>query len=212
MVVQSEPGERPVYIIDDDRDVRVALGLELRSLDIRSRPFASAGDFLEELPHLTPGCLLLDIRMPGKNGIELLAELAHRDIRWPVVMMTGHGEVMTAVQAMKLGALEFLEKPFAPEEMIAALDKGFQALDTLIGRTGVRAEARSRLATLTGREREVLEKVVTGLSNKEIGLEMGLSHRTVEMHRARLMRKLGTSRMVELLALAADAGLGTGRP
>lgn len=204
--MESEPGERQVYIIDDDRDVRVALGLELRSLGIRSRPFASAGDFLEELPHLSPGCLLLDIRMPGKNGIELLAELAHRDTRWPVVMMTGHGEVMTAVQAMKLGALEFLEKPFSPDEMMAALEKGFAALDALIGRSSARAQAKTRLATLTRREREVLEKVVAGLSNKEIGLALGLSHRTVEMHRARLMRKLDASNLVELLALTADAG------
>jgi two-component system response regulator FixJ len=197
----------PVYIIDDEQEVRVALNLELRAAGIPARPFGSAADFLEEVPHLAPGCLLLDIRMPGKNGIELLAELAHRDVRWPTVMMTGHAEVVTAVQAMKLGAIEFLEKPFGAEALHSALDRGFAALDSAARRNGTRSHSLAALETLTPRELEVLRLVAEGATSKVIAARLGLSHRTVEMHRANMMRKMGAATLIDLVRMAGEAGI-----
>lgn len=199
---------RLVYVIDDEQDVRVALSIELRAGGYDSRPFASAGDFLDALPELSPGCLLLDVRMPARSGLELLADLVGRGITWPAIMMTGHAEVVTAVEAMKFGAVEFLEKPFSEESLEAALERGFAVLDENVGRASARQEARARWEALTPREREIFGGVVTGLSNKELAARLSLSTRTVEMHRANLMKKLGVSSLYEMLSLAADAGVG----
>jgi two-component system response regulator FixJ len=207
----TEAAPPSVYIIDDEKDVRVALSLELRASGFAARPFASAADFLDEVAHLAPGCLLLDVRMPGQGGIDLLDELARREIRWPAVMMTAHGEVATAVQAMKLGAVEFLEKPFGPEALQAALDRGFQTLSASARQSGIRQQARDTYQSLTPREQEVFRLVVQGNASKTVALQLDLSHRTVEMHRANMMRKLGAATLVDLVRLAVELGMPTER-
>jgi len=200
--------KRQVYVIDDEQDVRVALSIELRAGGYQSRPFASADDFLDALPELQPGCVMIDVRMPVKNGLELLAELAERGIGWPAIMMTGHAEVVTAVEAMKFGAVEFLEKPFSEPTLEAALGRAFKVLDDTAGRASARQEAQARLDALTPREREIFSGIVAGLANKELAARLELSTRTVEMHRANLMKKLGVSSLYEMLSIAAEAGAG----
>jgi len=205
--VETSPERRIAYIVDDESEIRVALSLELRAAGIDSRPFASGQDFLDEVAHLRPGCLLLDVRMPGKNGIELLADLAVLNIRWPAVMMTGHAEVITAVEAMKLGAVEFLEKPFAEEALLAALERGFSVLEAQLGKSQARRTARAKWEKLTPREKEVFGGIAGGKSNRAIASQLDLSLRTVEMHRANLMKKLGVTNLADILSLAAEVGV-----
>jgi two-component system response regulator FixJ len=201
----SEPAAatgRLAYVIDDDRDMRVSLRMLLQEGGVEARPFLSARDFLDALAELRPGPILLDVRMPGMDGIALLEALIEREVRWPVVMMTGHAEVPLAVKAMKLGAMDFLEKPFPYEELASLMGRAFEMLDAQAPELGAQ-EARERLDRLTVRERQILDAVIKGLSNKEIAAALDLSHRTVEMHRSRMMRRLGTRRLSDLIALAA---------
>jgi two-component system response regulator FixJ len=203
----EEPVRR-AYVVDDDKEIRIALNLELRAAGIECRPFASAGDFLAEVEHLHPGCILLDVRMPQTSGVELLAELALREIRWPAIMLTGHAEVMTAVEAMKRGAIEFLEKPFSEVALMGALDSGFEKLSAALRRSGARRSAMDAVARLSPRESEMLGFVAEGLSSREIAASLQLSQRTVEMHRGNMMRKLGVSSMLDAVRIAEAAGLG----
>ena len=196
-----------VYVIDDDRDVRRSLSFLLGAAEIRSHPFGSGSDFLEALPDLEPGCVLLDLRMPQIDGFAVMAELAARNVDWPVIVMTGHGEVPLAVRAMKLGAVDFIEKPFSEQALLACFDPAFGLLRDR-QRTGVRRrEAHKRAALLTAREREVLQSLLAGQSNKEIAQALGISLRTVEMHRGNMMDRLGASSLAEALTLAMEAGL-----
>lgn len=197
---------RIAYVIDDDRGVRVAITLLLRSIGAECRAFAGADDFLSELPHLAAGCTIIDVRMPDKDGVALLAELTENGCVWPAIVMTGHAEVPTAVKAVKLGAIEFLEKPFRDEELLAALGRGWTALMAAAEMGGRTHDARQRLTGLTTRERCVLDGVIGGLSNKEMAIALGLSHRTVEMHRSSLMRRTRTRKVADLISLAAAAG------
>lgn len=201
---------RKAYIIDDNRDVRVSLSCELRADGIDCRAFSSAGDFLEEVDHLAPGCILLDVRMPEKNGVELLGDLAVRDIRWPAIMVTGHAEVATAVEAMKLGAIEFLEKPFTGTALMRALENGYRRLAENSQRSGTRRKAVEAVARLSPRERQMLLLVSQGLSTREIAADLSLSQRTVEMHRGNMMRKLGAATVIEAVRIAEAAGLAAG--
>jgi two-component system response regulator FixJ len=193
------PAQRLAYIVDDDRDMRMSLRMLLQEDAIEARPFLSAADFLDALDELKPGPVLLDVRMPVMDGIALLEALAERGVRWPVIMMTGHAEVPLAVRAMKLGAIDFLEKPFPYEEVSALMARAFELLDAQ-ARSG--GDMREKLERLTARERQILDAVARGLSNKEIATELDLSHRTVEMHRARMMRRLGARRISEVIAMA----------
>lgn len=204
-VPASVPG-RYVYVIDDDRAVRIALSLQLGSMEFETRPFSCAEDFLSELDHFEPGCVLLDVRMPGKDGVTVLGEMVARCRAWPTIIMTGHAEVRVAVRAMKLGAIEFLEKPFRDDDLVAALTRGFAALENLRAVSDREREARRRLTGLTGRERLVFDAILDGLSNKEMAAAFQLSPRTVEMHRANLMRRTGTRKVAELHSLAVAAG------
>jgi len=197
---------RIAYVIDDDRGVRVAITLLLRSIGAECRAFASADDFLSALVHLAPGCAIIDVRMPDKDGVALLGELAERGCDWPAIVMTGHAEVRTAVKAMKLGAIEFLEKPFGDEELLAALERGWTALAAAAETDGRTHDARRRLTGLTTRERCILDGIIGGLSNKEMAIALGLSHRTVEMHRSSLMRRTRARKVADLISLAATAG------
>lgn len=195
-----------VYVIDDERDVRVSLVMLLRTFGIEARPFVGAGDFLADLPNLKPGCVITDVLMPETSGLALLAELRERGCGWPVVVITGQGDVTTAVAAMKLGAVEFLEKPFQPAALSETIDGAAAQLATIVARDVERDAARRRVTSLTVRQRSVLEGVEQGQSNKQIAMRLGLSTRTVEMHRAAMMRCLGVENTRELLAMLAAAG------
>ena len=151
--------------------------------------------------------MLLDIRMPGMDGFEVMTELTSRDVEWPIVIMTGHGEVTTAVRAMKLGAIDFLEKRFAEDVLLGALEHGFALLGERTEEATRRREAKARIDCLSARELQVLRGLVAGLSNKALALRMGISLRTVEMHRANMMERLQAGGLAEALTLAVQVGL-----
>jgi two-component system response regulator FixJ len=194
-------------VVDDDRNVRLMLSYMLGDASLQSRPFASGTDFISALPDLRPGCILLDVRMPDMDGLAVMAELARLSIDWPVVFMTGHGEVAVAVEAMKLGAIDFLQKPFAEEALLACFERGFALLEQRSAAADRRAQARARIEQLTSREREVLQSLLAGLSNKLIADRLGISLRTVEMHRGNMMDRLGVDNLAEALTLAMESGL-----
>jgi two-component system response regulator FixJ len=186
--------------------MRASLSLLLRSEGIAATAYMAGSDLLDVVDSLPPGCLLLDIRMPGLDGLALLGELANRGIAWPAVIMTGHGDLPTAIRSLRLGAVDFLEKPFSDGDLFAALQKSFRLLDKSAPERAA-VEAHRRVERLSSREREVLSGLIAGKASKQIALDLKLSPRTVEMHRSRLMRRLGTPNLTELLTLAAAAGL-----
>jgi len=196
-----------VYIVDDDRDVRRSLSFMLGASDIRSHPFGSGEDFLEAIPDLQPGCILLDLRMPQMDGFHVMSELARREIDWPVIVMTGHGEVPVAVRAMKQGAIDFIEKPFSEEALLGCFTRAFDLLDQRETSGRKRRAARDRVSNLTARETDVLRGLLAGESNKQLAARLGISLRTVEMHRGNMMDRLQVASLAEALTLALDAGL-----
>lgn len=177
----------------------------LGTAEVNSRPFASGTDFLESLDELEPGCILLDIRMPEIDGFEVMTELARRDVDWPVIVMTGHGEVSVAVRAMKLGAVDFIEKPFDESLLLSSLDRAFGLLRDRGEKAERRRQALERIEALTTREREVLQGLMAGLPNKVLARRLGISLRTVEMHRANMMDRLQAGSLAEALTLAVQA-------
>lgn len=193
-------------MVDDDRDVRRSISFMLGTAEISSYPFASGADFLEGLEGLKPGCILLDIRMPQIDGFQVMDELAARGVDWPVVVMTGHGEVPVAVRAMKLGAVDFIEKPFSEETLLACFGRGFELLAAREEEAARRRDAHARVERLTGREAEVLAHLLSGRSNKAIANALGISLRTVEMHRGNMMDRLAVGSLAEALTLAIEAG------
>jgi two-component system response regulator FixJ len=201
-----------VYVVDDDRDVRRSLSFMLGAAEIRSHPYGSGVDFLDALPDLQPGCVLLDLRMPHMDGFQVMAELAERRVEWPVIVMTGHGEVPTAVRAMKLGAVDFIEKPFSEEALLKCFDQAFGLLEERKIAGNRRRQANDRADLLTAREKEVLSCLLSGLSNKQIGSALGISLRTVEMHRGNMMERLQASSLAEALTIALEAGIKPSAP
>jgi FixJ family two-component response regulator len=200
------PPEPTVFVVDDDSAMRDSLRWLLESVGLTVRTYPTAADFLREYDPSLPGCLVLDIRMPGMSGLDLQAELARRGAGLPTIVVTGHAEVPMAVRAVKAGALDFIEKPFSDQLL---LDRVRQALeldreDREVRRR--RGEARSRFETLTTREREVLELVAAGKANKEIAAALGLSPKTVEVHRAHVMSKMAADSLAELVRAALLAG------
>jgi len=205
---KDEPLKSPyVYVVDDDRDVRRSLSFMLGAAEIRSHPYGSGADFLEALPDLEPGCILLDLRMPHMDGFHVMAELAGRSVDWPVIVMTGHGEIPIAVRAMKLGAVDFIEKPFSEQALLGCFSQAFDVLQERAAAGKRRREASARAAQLTAREREVLASLLAGQSNKQIAKALGISLRTVEMHRGNMMDRLQAASLAEALTLALDAGI-----
>lgn len=198
---------RYVHVVDDDRDVRCSISFMLNAAELQSRPFASGADFLDSLGDLQPGCILLDIRMPEIDGFQVMTELAERGIGWPVVVMTGHGEVSVAVRAMKLGAVDFIEKPFEEDVLMGSLERAFVLLKDRGEKADRRRAAQERIAVLTAREREVLQGLMAGLPNKMLARRLDISLRTVEMHRANMMDRLQVSSLAEALTLAVQAGV-----
>lgn len=196
-----------VHVVDDDRDVRRSISFMLGVADLQSRPFASGADLLDSLDEIQPGAILLDIRMPEMDGFQVMAALAQRGIEWPVVVMTGHGEVSVAVQAMKLGAVDFLEKPFGEEVLLASLQRAFVLLKDRGEKGDRKRAAQARIATLSARENEVLKGLLAGFSNKMLARQLDISLRTVEMHRANMMDRLQVGSLAEALTLAVQAGV-----
>jgi len=201
------PDERLVYVVDDDEAVRLSLSalLEARSYTVRS--FALARDFLAAAPTLRAGCLVADIRMPEMDGLELQRQLTERAFNFPLIVITGHGDVPLAVQSMKEGAIDFIEKPFAAEAILASVEAGLARLAKAGGEDAMSADAAARLAQLSPREREVLQGLLAGLPNKSIAYDLAISPRTVEIHRARVMDKMGAKSLSELVRLSLAAGL-----
>jgi FixJ family two-component response regulator len=200
------PPEPTVFVVDDDRAMRDSLSWLLDSVGLRVRSYATAADFLADHDPAQPGCLVLDVRMPGMSGLDLQAELARRGVELPTIVITGHAEVSMAVRAVKAGAIDFIEKPFSDQLL---LDRVRQALEIDLEAREVRRrreDARRRLATLSGREREVLNLVVAGKANKEIAFELGVSPKTVEVHRAHVMSKMCVDSLAELIRITLLAG------
>lgn len=200
--------KRFVHLVDDDEAIRRSASFMLRSAGFLVKTYASGTEFLGALRDLTDGCVLLDVRMPQIDGLEVQRILTMRGAMLPVVVMTGHGDVGVAVQAMKAGAVDFLEKPFEKAALIAALDEGFARLDRTARDTSRREDAKARLQVLTPREIEVLQELVRGHPNKTIAYDLDISVRTVEVHRANVMTKLGVASLSEALRIAFAAGLG----
>ena len=198
------PIERTVHVVDDDVAVRRSLERLLDSAGLHAISYETSLAFLDAAPNLLPGCLLLDIKMPGMDGLELQAVLRHRDVLIPVIMMTGHADVQSAVRAMKNGAVDFIEKPYSDDVLLGAIEAALARVDRAdLGRET--AEAAKRIATLTPREHEVLLALVMGRPNKIIASDLGISIRTVEVHRARMMDRLGVRQLAEAVRLAVLA-------
>lgn len=208
---ESAP-ERIVYVVDDESEVRRSLGFFLKAADFMPRPFLSGADFLADAADLAPGCVLLDLRMPELDGLTVIERLGTRARRLPVILMTGHGDIGTAVRAMKMGAVDFLEKPFEEPVLVEALERAFAALERDAALDRDRREAERLIEALTPRERDVLLHLSEGKSNKEVAIALDLSVRTVEMHRAAMFDRLGVRTLPEALRLAFRAGVDLGQP
>ena len=190
-----------VYIVDDDQAIRHAMGLLLKSVGLQHQVFASADEFLETHTGNNDGCLVLDIRMPGLSGLELQQKLTEMDSSLPIIFISGHGDIPMAVDAMQKGAFDFIQKPFRDQEL---LDRISEALSTARKREVERehkSDVQDRIATLTKREHEVLDLVVTGKPNKIVAHELGVSQRTIEIHRARVMEKMRAKSLAELVRM-----------
>ena len=202
-------GERRwVYLVDDDEAIRRSASFMLRTTGFSVKTFSSGVEFLDELKGLEPGCIVLDVRMPEISGLEVQAALRERGITFPVIVMTGHGDVSVAVQAMKAGAADFFEKPFERAVFVSAIEETFSLMEDDGCRQSRLNEAQSRLRILTPRELDVLQGLVRGHPNKTIAYDLGISPRTVEIYRANLMEKLQVSSLAETLRIAFAAGLG----
>ena len=205
------PAEAMVHVIDDDDAARESLAFLLRTASIPARAYASAEQFLDALP-VEAGCVVTDIRMPGMTGIELMSRLKQLGVNMPVIVMTGHGDVPLAVEAMKSGASDFLEKPFDDETMLTAVNAALSRHRHEDAREAEKREIAERLATLSNREREVLEGLIQGHPNKTIGYDLGISARTIEIYRANVMSKMSASSLSDLVRMAIVAGVPAPRP
>jgi len=202
---------RPViHVVDDDESVRGAMKRLLAAAGYGVQTYASAGEFLLHPPQDTPGCLLLDLRMPGPSGLDLQESLVRHGVRLPVIFFTGHGDLATGIRAMKAGAVDFLTKPVERKPLLAAIESALQADAARRASHGANADLRARFAQLTAREREVFELVVAGQLNKQIAGALGIAERTVKAQRAQVMTKLGAATAAELGRIAAQLQLHGG--
>jgi two-component system response regulator FixJ len=201
------PFDSTVHVVDDDEALRDSLTFLLRTarLDVQSYPSAAA--FLEALPQANLSCVITNVRMPGISGIDLLRRLRELKISVPVIVITGHGDIPLAVEAMRLGAIDFLEKPFDDEVLIASVTAALKQKEGEAKRHGERAEIDGRLAALSNRERDVLGGLVAGRANKQIAYDLGISPRTVEIYRANLMSKMKAGSLSDLVRMALIAGI-----
>jgi two-component system response regulator FixJ len=202
--MQPEP---VIYVIDDDEAVRQSLDFLLRTAGFTVRTFESAKAFLEIMPQLRSGCIITDVRMPNISGIDLMRRVKELGVDIPVIMITGHGDISLAVEAMKIGAADFLEKPFDDDQLLAALRSTLSRDAGKAERKAELAEIHDKLATLSNRERQVLEGLVAGSANKTIAFDLGISPRTVEIYRANLMTKMAAKSLSDLVRMAMMAGI-----
>ena len=196
------------FVVDDDEAVRSSLRMLLKSLGIPAVTYGSAAEFLAEYDLEQPGCLILDVRMPGISGLELQDELNRRGAIIPVIFITGHGDVPMAVEAMQHGAVDFLQKPFSDKDLSDRVQRALSADLRNRAQLGEKDQIRARIAMLTPRERQVLALVTLGKANKAIAGDLGVSQRTVEIHRAHLMEKMGAASLAHLVRMTMIADIG----
>ena len=201
------PNKGKVYVIDDDEAMRDSLNFLLESANFNVTLFETAQHFLDVLPGLEFGCVVSDVRMPGIDGIELLKRLKAGHSAFPILIMTGHGDVPLAVEAMKLGAVDFLEKPFEDDRLIGMIEAAIRQAEPAARSEVVTHEIAARVATLSPRERQVMDGLIAGLSNKLIARDYDISPRTIEVYRANVMTKMQANSLSELVRLAMRAGL-----
>lgn len=201
----SDEALRLVHLVDDDEAIRRSVGFMLKTSGFHVRAYESGVELLKSAGNMEPGCILLDIRMPGMDGLEVQSALRDKGSTLPVIIMTGHGDVTLAVQAMKAGAVDFIEKPFEKAVLLSAIEHAVERLKRSAADVERADEAAVKLQVLTGREREVLDGLAKGLPNKTIAYDLGISPRTVEIHRANVMSKLGVKSLSEALRIAFAA-------
>jgi two-component system, LuxR family, response regulator FixJ len=202
MASDNPAAARAVHIIDDDQALRDSLAFLLRSARLEVRSFDSAKTFLDTLPNASVGCVITDIRMPDMSGIDLLRRLKELKVGVPVIVITGHGDVALAVEAMKIGAVDFFEKPFNDDQLVASVRAALQQQQDQTKRGAERAEIEHRISTLSAREKDVLAGLIDGRANKQIAFDLGISPRTVEIYRANLMNKMQADSLSDLVRMA----------
>jgi FixJ family two-component response regulator len=196
-----------VFVVDDDAPMRESLKNLIRSVGLRVELFASAQEFLRSKRPDQPSCLVLDVRLPGLSGLDLQRRTGDAGIEIPIVFITGHGDIPMSVRAMKAGAVEFLTKPFRDQDLLDAIQQALERDGKARDQRAALEELRSRFASLTSREREVMKRVVAGLLNKQIGAELGTSETTVKVHRHQVMEKMGAGSLPELVRMADRLGV-----
>jgi FixJ family two-component response regulator len=196
-----------VFVVDDDAPMRESLKNLIRSVGLRVELFASAQEFLRSKRPDRPSCLVLDVRLPGLSGLDLQRRTGDAGIEIPIVFITGHGDIPMSVRAMKAGAVEFLTKPFRDQDLLDAIQQALERDGKARDQRAALEELRSRFASLTSREREVMKRVVAGLLNKQIGAELGTSETTVKIHRHQVMEKMGAGSLPELVRMADRLGV-----
>lgn len=196
-----------VHVVDDDPAVRDSLTLLIEQEGLAVRSYAGAAEFLADCGTATHGCAVIDVRMPGMDGVRLQEELARRGIRLPLIFLTAYGDIPMSVRAIKAGAVDFLTKPVTGETLLHSIHSAIEESGRLQAQAVSNQAASSRLASLTGREREVMLLAVAGHANKEIARLLGISHRTVEIHKARVMQKCGAASLIDLARIAQEGGL-----
>jgi FixJ family two-component response regulator len=207
----SQPQEL-VFVIDDDASMRTSLSSLFRSVGLRVEVFDSASDFLKTGRPDAASCLVLDVRLPGVSGLDFQSELAKANIRIPIVFITGHGDIPMTVKAMKAGAVEFLTKPFREQDLLDAVRLGLERDRTRRAGEAVVSELRGKFEALTSREQEVMGFVTSGLMNKQIAADLGVSEITVKVHRGNVMRKMGAKSLADLVRMADVLGIRRERP
>jgi two-component system response regulator FixJ len=207
MASENAAAQRVVHVIDDDEGLRESLAFLLRSAELEVRSFDSAKAFLEILPDAALGCVITDVRMPDISGIELLRRLKELKIGVPVIVITGHGDIALAVEAMKIGAADFFEKPFDDDLLVASVHAALRQQADQTQRGAERAEIEHRISTLSPREKDVLAGLIEGRANKQIAFDLGISPRTVEIYRANLMNKMRADSLSDLVRMALLVGM-----